>query len=264
MPYAATVTEVSSYVTAATNAVFNIEERSSIGSAGTDVLSADQTATTTGASVTSSFANSDLAANSYLWLDVASVSGTPGYLQVTIAFTYTVWAKEGKMIANDRIGITGTGFGLLTHANGEVEIIPLKNIVTTAGDLFYAQSAASQTPTVNFKAGGARLGSGSTTPTKADTSVTTFLTGTGHAIDSGYPKTADTDAANSGSGVSTITWRFSYLAGEGNAVNIIEGAIVNSITSPTTCLCHFLFSAAFTKTSSDTLTLYVNHLFYGA
>lgn len=90
LPYAATVTEVSSYVTAATSATFNIEERSSIGSAGTDILSSDQVADTDGESVTSSFNNSALAQNSYLWLDVASVSGTPGYLSVTLAFTYTV------------------------------------------------------------------------------------------------------------------------------------------------------------------------------
>lgn len=90
MPYAATVVEVSAYVTAATSATFNIEERSSIGSAGTDVLTADQVADTDGESVTSSFANDSLASGSYLWLDVASVSGTPGTLQVTIAFTYTV------------------------------------------------------------------------------------------------------------------------------------------------------------------------------
>lgn len=90
LPYAATVVEVSSYVTAATSATFNVEERSTIGSAGTDVLSADQVADTNGESVTSSFANDGLAANSYLWLDVASISGTPGYLSVTLAFTYTV------------------------------------------------------------------------------------------------------------------------------------------------------------------------------
>jgi hypothetical protein len=90
MPYAATVTEVSSYVTAATSATFNIEERSSIGSAGTNVLSSDQVADTNGESITSSFGNSGLASGCYLWLDVASVSGTPGTLQVTIAFTYEV------------------------------------------------------------------------------------------------------------------------------------------------------------------------------
>lgn len=90
MPYAATVIEVSSYVTAATSATFNIEERGTIGSAGTDVLSADQVADITGESVTSSFGNDSLAKDSFLWLDVASISGTPGYLSVTIAFSYSV------------------------------------------------------------------------------------------------------------------------------------------------------------------------------
>ena len=90
MPYVATVVEVSSYVTAATSATFNIEERSTIGSAGTNVLSADQVADVTGESVTSSFGNGSLAKDSFLWLDVASISGTPGYLQVGITFSYSV------------------------------------------------------------------------------------------------------------------------------------------------------------------------------
>lgn len=89
MPYAATVTEVSSYVTAATDCDFNIEERDTIGSAGTNVLSADQVADTNGASTTSSFGNDSLAADSYLWLDVSAVD-TTGDLTVTLKLTYEV------------------------------------------------------------------------------------------------------------------------------------------------------------------------------
>jgi len=89
MPYAATVTEVSGYVTAATDCDINVEERSSIGSAGTNVLSSDLVCDADGASVTSSFGNSSLASGCYLWLDISAVD-TTGDLQVTIAFSYTV------------------------------------------------------------------------------------------------------------------------------------------------------------------------------
>jgi hypothetical protein len=170
------------------------------------------------------------------------------------------------MEANSTIGIIGNVVAILTHEDGTQEVFTTKNIVTSAGDLHYAQRAVGQTPTVAFQTApsGLRLGSGSTTPTKSDTTVTTFLTGTGHAIDATYPRTADPDAGNTGSGTTTCTWRYSYTTAEGNAIGIREGAIVNNTTTPTACLSHFLFPAAFTKTVSDTLVVYVNNLFLGA
>jgi hypothetical protein len=80
---ASTAIRLSSYVTSATSATFNIEERTSPDSSGTNLLGSDQVATTTGASTTS-FSNSSLAADSFLWLDISAISGSPGYLQVTL------------------------------------------------------------------------------------------------------------------------------------------------------------------------------------
>jgi len=82
-----TAVRIDSYVTAATSATFNIEERSTIGSAGTNLLGSDQVATVTGASTTS-FSDSSLAADNWLWIDISAVSGTPG--QVVITLTCTV------------------------------------------------------------------------------------------------------------------------------------------------------------------------------
>jgi hypothetical protein len=90
MPYACTVVEVSSFVTAATSATFNIEARDTIGSAANEVLTDDMVADVTGESVTSSFNDSAIAKDQFLWLAVASIVGTPGYLAVTIAFSYSV------------------------------------------------------------------------------------------------------------------------------------------------------------------------------
>jgi hypothetical protein len=45
--------------------------------------------------------------------------------------------------------------------------------------------------------------------------------------------------------------------------NIAEGAITNSLTSSTKALTHFLFGSTFSKTSSDTLKVIVNHAFAG-
>lgn len=170
------------------------------------------------------------------------------------------------MEANSTIGIIGNVVAVLTHEDGSQEVFTTKNIVTSSGDLHYAQRAMGQTPTIAYQSApaGLRLGSGSTAPTKSDTSVTTYLTGTTHTVDATYPRTADPDAGNTGSGTTTGTWRYSYLTSEGNAIGIREGAIVNNTTTPTACLSHFLFPAAFTKTSTDTLVVYVNNLFLGA
>lgn len=88
IPEACTVTRIDSYVAAATSVTFNIEERSAIGSAGTDILASDQAADTDGASQTSSFNNDSLAAGNWLYVDISAVSGTPG--QVVISLTCTV------------------------------------------------------------------------------------------------------------------------------------------------------------------------------
>jgi hypothetical protein len=81
---AAIATRIDSYVTAATSVTFNIEERSTIGSAGSNLLGADQVADVNG-EMTTSFDDSALAADNWLWLDISGVSGTPTLLVVTLS-----------------------------------------------------------------------------------------------------------------------------------------------------------------------------------
>lgn len=144
-------------------------------------------------------------------------------------------------------------------------LIPGHNIVTNDGDTYYAQSIAAETPTDDFDGGssGLRMGSDNTAPTKSDTDVTTFLSGTGHGLDATYEKTNDGDGDNTGAGVDVVSWRYSYTTAEGNTTGIQEGAIVDDITTPTAALTHFLFAASFNKTSSDTLKVFVNHTING-
>lgn len=82
-----TLTRVTAYVTANTNATFNIEERGTIGVAGGSCLTAGLVPTTTGATQSANFADTALAADSWLWLQIAAVVGTPGMLVVTVDCT---------------------------------------------------------------------------------------------------------------------------------------------------------------------------------
>jgi len=167
-----------------------------------------------------------------------------------------------ELMANEQISIVGKVIAVLENKKtGKKKIIHGFNIVTDKGDKYYAQSAVAEAPSDDFDAvaGGLRLGSDNTAPTKADNDVTTFLAGSAHALDATYPLTDDPDADNSGKGVDIVSWRYSYLTSEGNVDAIIEGAIVDDRTTPTGALSHFLFAASFNKTSSDTLKVFVNH-----
>lgn len=142
-------------------------------------------------------------------------------------------------------------------------IIPGQNIVTNDGDIYYAQKVVGEQPTDDFTAGGLRLGTSNTAVAKTDTDVTTFGTDGDIAETSGYPKTNDLDADNSGAGTDIVTWKFQYGTGDGNITGIQEGAITDSLSSPTAALTHFLFASSFNKTSDFTLRVYVNHRFNG-
>ena len=168
--------------------------------------------------------------------------------------------------AREDVHIAGRCIAVLENKHtGDKKIIHGVNIVTNDGDTYYAQSACAETPDDDFDAAlaGLRLGDDNTTPTKSDTDVTSFLSGSDHVCDATYPQTDDQDGDNTGAGVDIVTWRYSYTTAQGNVVDIIEGAIVDNDTTPTAALCHFLFAGIFTKTSSDTLKVFVNHTFTG-
>lgn len=163
-----------------------------------------------------------------------------------------------------QLAISGQVVAVLRDPRLERElIVPGLNIVSNAGDLYYAQLGAGEAVTNDFAAGGLRLGDSNTAPAKTNTDVTNFLAGTGHAVDATYPQTDDGDGDNSGAGTDVVSYRYSYTTAQGNANGIIEGAIVDSIVTPTAALTHFLFGAAFNKTSSDTLKVFVNHTMNG-
>ena len=128
-------------------------------------------------------------------------------------------------------------------------------------NLYYAQKIVGTTLTKDFAgaSSGLRLGSGSTAPAKTDTNVTTFVTGASIAVVATYPKVNDADADNTGAGTDIVTWRYDFTTSQGNGTGYAEGAIADDKTTPTAVLTHFLFAAAFDKTSSDTLKVIVNH-----
>jgi len=144
-----------------------------------------------------------------------------------------------------------------------------KNIVTNDGDLYYAQKSVGGTPTSDFGGSDGRmeLRTGSATPAKAHvySDVTTPVTASRKIKDNTYPKTADDDSDNTGSGTDIVTWRTSWTTSDFNATAIIGGCFHVGGASPASgskLLTHFSITS-FNKTASDTLKIFVNHTFNG-
>lgn len=161
----------------------------------------------------------------------------------------------------ERTGIRGhVEIFLENIINHEIRRVASHNIVTDAGDIYYAQTGI-ETPTYDFTAGGMKLGDSTTTPTKADTDVTNYLAGTYKTIYAGYPMTNDIFGALGGP--DKRTWRYYWDTTEANGVNIREFAIVNKLLVPDAALCHGLIGTTIVKTSEECLTILVHHEFNG-
>ncbi len=173
---------------------------------------------------------------------------------------------------NDRIGITGKVIVVLQNVlTGVKRVYETCNIVTNAGDHYYAQTAAEETKL--FTVAGMRLGTNAgtaTTPVKADVKLQTttgsaLLAASEKAIDATYPQSDDGDGDNTGAGIDIVTWRTSWTVSEANSANIATVDLPDSLTdgSITQSLSIANFAAKFTKSSSDTLKVFVNHTMNG-
>lgn len=173
------------------------------------------------------------------------------------------------MDRNGRLAPEGWVVALLGYPDGTRELVEGHNIVTDAGDLWYAQKLALQGDTVtnDFAAGKMVLGTGVVAPGKASTySNLTVIAASSQAEDAGYPKRNDTDTDNTGKATDSITWKASYSAASFSqtAPAINEGCL--TIAAPVAgspLLAFWDFASSFQKDASTTLTVWVNHNFLG-
>lgn len=164
-------------------------------------------------------------------------------------------------------------------ATGKVlRVVQSHNRVVDDGTLYYAQRGANETPTYTFNAGKLALASSYLVTEASGTTQTlgrlTFGSGTSgiRNFDSTYPKTNDSDTDNTGAGVRVVTYRRTYATSEANftikALGICRnGATTNpaAAASLRKILNYLTFATAeqITKTSSQTLKVFVNHTFSG-
>lgn len=146
------------------------------------------------------------------------------------------------------------------------------NIVTDAGDRYYAQRGAVEAVTHTFSVGKMVVAK-SMTVTGASKKTATFgrligVTASGKkTFESGYPKTADADTNNTARTIDGVTYKAIYGT---SAANYTIGAVAISRSAGATSSSGQLLSAKtlpdaskVIKTSSLTLTVYVTHVFNG-
>ena len=142
-------------------------------------------------------------------------------------------------------------------------LIPASNIVTNAGDIYYAQRGVGATPTNAF--GIHELASAGTPAKGADRSAFTVIGSTQKAHTATYPKVNDGDTDNTGAGVDIATYLATYAKADFNAASITHGMITNATPGASEpLLTGYAFAAGFAKTADDTLKVFVNHEMLGA
>ncbi len=184
----------------------------------------------------------------------------------------------------DQIWLPGHVVAVLTNTKtGRKRVYETHNIVTDDGDIYYAERAALLTvgspiapvPTNFTDANGVpdmimELYDNSpvnTVPGKANDRsdlLGTIAPSSGQGMDATYPLVSDPDVDNTGSGVDIVTYRVSYIKANANLPLITDVILTNPTPGAAEPLImHAEFAAAFTKTSDDTLKVFVNHRFNG-
>lgn len=80
-----TATRVDAYTSGGTSCTFNIEQRSTIGTTGTNIMTSDMVADSNG-EIDTTLANPNLVEGNWLYVDISAVSGAVE--QVVIVLTY--------------------------------------------------------------------------------------------------------------------------------------------------------------------------------
>ncbi len=139
-----------------------------------------------------------------------------------------------------------------------------ENIVTTKGEIHYAQRCANEAPTDAFTTMWlctGRGGNANGAPAKTDNRGNyNDIAASNKANSSGYPKSNDNDADNTGASNNTVSWLFSYAAGDGNFAAITHCYITKTgNTANDVLLCGVLFASNWAKDSNTSAKVFVNH-----
>ena len=140
-----------------------------------------------------------------------------------------------------------------------------RNIVTTAGNTWYAEVACGQTPTNAF-ANLYLATAGPSTPGISDNYGSfTVVSGSSKAKTATYPQCPDADTDNTGDGATIVSWKFEYTTGDGPFTTITHSFIAKSGASGTDPILNsYKWGAAWSKDASTSAKVFANHTMLGA
>jgi hypothetical protein len=145
---------------------------------------------------------------------------------------------------------------LLRRPDGTALLYAAANIVTDAGDIYFAERAAGESPTNAFTAW--EMYSAGTPGKAADRSDFTPIGSSVQAQDGGYPQTDDADSDNTGADVNVRTSRVSYTASSWSGT-ATHGGITNTTPGASEpMLAGWEWDDPIVKTLSDTLKAFHN------
>lgn len=184
-------------------------------------------------------------------------------------------AEEMSTRFKDKIGIVGFGVVELRGPDGRLKAAtPFANLITTAGDQYYAQKAivgiAPAAPSAPTAASGMKLGTGSTAVHKSSTAgggiaTGTYITGSNVAFDATYPQAAAVAGTDTGwNAIYKTTW----AAGVATNAAITEAAVCNNQSTdgqatPAQTYARVIFGSQ-NKGALDSLAITWTHKFLGA
>jgi hypothetical protein len=178
---------------------------------------------------------------------------------------------QALRLVEHKVGIVGYGIAELRDGDGKLKLlVPFANLITTAGDEYYAKKGITgispANPSAPTAASGMKLGTGTTAAAKsgAGAALVTYITASNNLFDSTFPSAA----AVGGDGGWNATYKTSWAAGDVTNSAITEVVIVNDAATDATSTAANTYSRAIIATvnkgASDSLAITWNHKMLGA
>lgn len=171
----------------------------------------------------------------------------------------------------DGCGLVGYGIIELRNERGGLKlVIPFANLITTAGDEYYAKKGivgiSPANPSAPTAASGMKLGTGTTAVAKsgAGAALVTYKTASNIVFDATFPSAA----AVGGDAGWNATYKTTWVAGVATDAALTEAVLINDQTDNTASTAAETYSrtvfSAVNKGALDSLAITWSHKFLGA
>jgi hypothetical protein len=162
----------------------------------------------------------------------------------------------------EKAGLQGEALIQVIGPDGEVkDERTAKNLITDAGDLYYAAKAitgiAPASPAAPTAMSGMKLGTGTTAAAKsgAGAALVTYISGSNNPFDASFPATQNLGAGLGVNGQYKTTWAAADVTNSAITEAVIVNDAATDATSSAANTTHRVVFTAINKTASDSLVI---------